>query len=103
MKKLFFISAISFLLTTNVSAQKANKVDTLQVTTTPQMHCSGCENKIKSNLRFVKGIKKIETSVCEQKVTISYDNRKCDYKTLEAAFQKIGYTIKRYDVTQNNK
>lgn len=95
MKKTILLSAISFMLTINASAQKANTVDTLQVTTTPEMHCSGCENKIKSNLRFVKGVKKIETSVPEQKVTIIYDNRKSDYQTLEAAFKKIGYEIKK--------
>jgi len=46
-----------------LSAKNDITVDTLQVTTTPQMHCSSCENKIKNNIRFVKGVKKIETSV----------------------------------------
>lgn len=76
------------------SAEKQNSVDTLCVTTTPQMHCSGCEAKIKNNLRFVKGIKKIETSVPEQKVTVIYDNRKSDRKKIEAAFKEIGYEVK---------
>ncbi|MDY3820341.1 MAG: heavy metal-associated domain-containing protein, partial [Bacteroidaceae bacterium] len=25
------------------------------------MHCANCEKKIKGNIRFVKGVKKIET------------------------------------------
>lgn len=70
-----------------------NKIDTLIVTTTPQMHCSGCENKIKSNIRFVKGVKKIETSVPEHKVTIVYDKRKSDLSAFTEAFKKIGYDI----------
>lgn len=77
------------------SAQKQNTTDTLCVTTTPQMHCEGCEKKIKSNLRFVKGLKKIETSVKEQKVTLIYDNRKTDYQTIAAAFKSIGYNIEK--------
>ena len=48
--------------------QKGHTNDTLTVTTTPQMHCSGCENRIKQNIRFVKGVKAITTSVADQKV-----------------------------------
>ena len=67
--------------------------DTLQVTTTPQMHCENCEKKIKSNIRFVKGVKKIETSVPEQKVTIIYNPKKSTYQDFVKAFKKIGYDI----------
>lgn len=42
-------------------------------TTTPQMHCAACENKIKNNLRFEKCIKSIETSVPDQTVTVKYN------------------------------
>lgn len=69
--------------------------DTLVVTTQPQMHCQNCEKKIKSNIRFVKGTRKIDTSVDEQKVTIVYDSKKADYDDFVAAFRKIGYEIKR--------
>mgnify|MGYP004641248319 FL=1 len=69
--------------------------DTLVVTTQPQMHCQNCEKKIKSNIRFVKSTKKIDTSVDEQKVTIVYDSKKADYDDFVAAFRKIGYEIKR--------
>lgn len=69
--------------------------DTLVVTTQPQMHCQNCEKKIKSNIRFVKGTKDIDTSVDEQKVTIVYDSKKADYDDFVAAFRKIGYEIKR--------
>lgn len=68
--------------------------DTLVVTTQPQMHCQNCEKKIKSNIRFVKGTKKIDTSVDEQKVTIVYDSKKADYDDFVVAFRKIGYEIK---------
>lgn len=69
--------------------------DTLVVTTQPQMHCQNCEKKIKSNIRFVKGTKKIITSVDEQKVTIVYDSKKANYNDFVAAFKKIGYEIKK--------
>ena len=30
----------------------AKTIKTVDLTTTPQMHCQNCENKIKGNLRF---------------------------------------------------
>ena len=78
----------------SVSAQKEkSQLDTLVVTTTPQMHCNGCEEKIKQNIRFVKGTKKILTSLSKQKVTLIYDRRKAKPDDYKAAFAKIGYTI----------
>ena len=77
------------------TALAQTKSDTLVVTTTPQMHCEGCEMRIKKNIRFVKGTRKIETSVPRQTVTIVYDGRKSDYADFEAAFRKIGYEISR--------
>ena len=63
----------------------------LVLTPTPQMHCTNCENKIKNNMRFEKGIVKIETSVEKQTVVITYNAKKTDVKTLQAAMKKIGY------------
>lgn len=49
------------------------EIKTVFFTTTHQMHCAACENKIKNNLRFEKGIKSIETSVPDQTVTVKYN------------------------------
>jgi len=93
--KTLIITFIVLLSAISISAKDKN-IDTLRVTTIPQMSCGGCANNIKSNIRFVKGVKQIETSVQEQKVTIIYDNRKSKYKDFEDAFEKIGYKIKLY-------
>ena len=66
----------------------------LTVTTTPEMHCQNCEKKIKENIRFEAGVKKIETNLEKQLVVITYDPAKTDSKKLTQAFAKIGYTIK---------
>ena len=50
--------------------------------------------KIKQNIRFVKGAKKITTSVPEQKVTIVYNGSKSTYNDFVKVFAKIGYDIK---------
>ena len=85
----------AFMLVAAGNAFAKAPADTLVVTTQPQMHCQNCENKIKSNIRFVKGTKKIITSVDEQKVTIVYDSKKANYNDYVAAFKKIGYEIKK--------
>lgn len=87
------LMAFMLMLAGNSFAQTA--ADTLVVTTQPQMHCENCEKKIKSNIRFVKGTKKIATSVDGQKVTIVYDGRKAKYNDYVAAFKRIGYEIKK--------
>lgn len=87
------LMAFMLMLAGNSFAQTAT--DTLVVTTQPQMHCENCEKNIKSNIRFVKGTKKIATSVDDQKVTIVYDGRKAKYNDYVEAFKKIGYEIKK--------
>ena len=66
----------------------------LVVTTTPEMHCQNCEKKIKENIRFEPDVRKIETSLEKQQVTITYNPAKTDVKKLTAAFAKIGYEVK---------
>lgn len=66
----------------------------LVMTPTPKMHCESCENKIKKNLRFEKGVKKIETSVENQTVTVTYDATKTNVKSLQSAMKQIGYDTK---------
>lgn len=87
------LTAFMLMLAGNSFAQTAT--DTLVVTTQPQMHCQNCEKKIKSNIRFVKGTKRIDTSVDDQKVTIVYDGKKAKYNDYVEAFKKIGYEIKK--------
>ncbi len=69
----------------------AKDIKTVVFTTTPQMHCENCENKIKKNLRFEKGIKSIETSVPNQTVTVTYNADKTSPEKLQKGFEKFGY------------
>lgn len=87
MKKVFILSAM--ILTAVVGLAK--DIKTLIVTTQPQMHCSGCEEKIKGNLRFEKGVKLIECNIDEQRVTITYDADKTSPEKIIQSFDKFGY------------
>lgn len=70
----------------------AKDLKVLVVNTAPEMHCNSCETKIKNNIRFTAGVKRIETNLETKKVAITYDGDKTDAKTIIAAFKKIGYT-----------
>lgn len=89
MKQTLLILLSSLLL---IAAGKDLRV--LVMTPTPQMHCEKCENKIKKNLRFESGVKKIETSIKEQTVAVTYDATKTDVKKIQAAMKAIGYDTK---------
>ncbi len=67
----------------------AKDIKTVVFTTLPQMHCENCENKIKGNLRFEKGIKQITTSVPDQKVTIEYDAARLLQRTSPRALPRL--------------
>jgi copper chaperone CopZ len=97
MKKLFTLLAAA-TLTVNLSAKD---VKTLVVTTNPEMHCHNCENKIKNNIRFEKGVKKIDTNIEKQTVTIEYDAEKTTPEKLMKAFDKFGYSAKEVAKEEN--
>ncbi|MBR6250687.1 MAG: cation transporter [Bacteroidales bacterium] len=91
MKKRIFTTLLTVLV---AAVSYAKDIKTVVVTTTPQMHCESCENKIKGNLRFERGVKKIETNIDNQTVTITYDADKTTVQKLIEGFAKFGYTAK---------
>ena len=52
-----FFGFLLMLLT--VVAVSAKDIKTVILTTNPELECGKCENKVKENLRFVKGVKDI--------------------------------------------
>lgn len=90
MKKILYISVIFLLAALMASAKGDDK--TVVFTVSPKMSCQNCENKIKSNLRFEKGVKEIVTSLPDQTVTITYSADKTTPENIANGFKKIGYT-----------
>lgn len=91
MKKLVLFFAIMIMALTVAGKD----IKTLVLTTNPQMHCENCENKIKNNIRFEKGVKSIETNIAAQTVTIVYDADKTTEDAIIQAFAKINYTARK--------
>lgn len=89
MKHALLITLMSILLGVG-----GNNLRILVLTPTPEMHCASCENKIKDNMRFEKGVKKIETSIEKQEVTITYNPQKTNVEKIRTGMKKIGYDTK---------
>ena len=99
MKKLALVCAM--MLTAVVGLAK--DIKTVVVTTQPQMHCASCENKIKGNLRFEKGVKEIECNIEAQRVTITYDAEKTNSENIIQSFGKFGYKATEVKPDTNKK
>lgn len=84
-------------------AVNAKDIKKVTVTTEPQMHCANCEKKIKGFFRFEKGIKKIETNIPEQRVTLTYDADKTTEQHLLDAFSKIDYKVTKIEGNSESK
>lgn len=87
MKRLsFIIFALSFSVTLF-----AKDIKTVVLKTQPEMHCTGCEKKIKDYIRFEKGIKSITTNLDDKTITIEYDADKTNVQNIIEGFKKINY------------
>ena len=49
------------------------------------------QEKVKENLRFVKGVKDIQASAETQKITVVYDADKTTVEKIQKSLEKIGY------------
>ena len=77
----------------------AKDIKTVVLTTTPEMHCTGCEKKIKDNIRFEKGVKSIKTNLEDKTVTIEYDADKTTVEDIIKGFEKIKYEAREVKTT----
>ena len=77
----------------------AKNIKTVVLTTNPEMHCTGCEKKIKENIRFEKGVKSIKTNLEDKTVTIEYDADKTTVEDIIKGFEKIKYEAREVKTT----
>ncbi len=88
------LTAIVFLLGTHiVSAQdkKANNKEE-QVVFLVNMHCHNCEQKIKKNIPYEKGVKDLTIDLDKKLVTVKYRPDKTDKDKLKKSIEKLGFT-----------
>ncbi len=88
MKNKWFLAVALSFCTLMGMAEKKQAVFTVL----PKLVCANCENKIRSNMRFEKGVLNVTPSVEKQTVVIEYNSDKTSTEKLIAGFKKIGYT-----------
>lgn len=86
MRKFAFVMALLMTITCG-----AKDIKNVIFTMNPQLKCANCENRIKSNLRFEKGVKDILTDIDSNTVTVKFDADKTTVENLIAGFGKINY------------
>ena len=91
MKKVILVMGIILLAATSCT----NKVKTVVLTTTPQMHCEKCENRVKDNLSKVNGVEGITTDLVSQTVTVKYDASKISEEDLINSFKDFEYEARK--------
>lgn len=79
------------LLISMAAYAKSENEQTLTFKVNPALSCGNCEQKIKSNLRFEKGVSAIEAKAPGNIVKVTYDTKKTDAEKLTKAFSKLGY------------
>ena len=94
MKVVQIILAIVFLLGTSAVSAQDNKKNSKeeQVVFSVSMDCHSCEQKIKKNIPYEKGVKDLTTNLEKKLVTIKYQTDKTDKAKLKKAIEKLGFT-----------
>jgi copper chaperone CopZ len=88
------LATVVFLLsTTAVSAQdKKKNIKEEQVVFSVNMHCHNCEQKIRKNIPYEKGVKDMITNLEKQLVTIKYQKNRTNVAKLKKAIEELGFT-----------
>jgi mercuric ion transport protein len=67
------------------------------------MSCAGCELEVNNELSKVNGVIAYKTSYAGKSSLVTFDKSKVDVKTIEAAINKTGYSVKEYRLISENK
>jgi copper chaperone CopZ len=67
------------------------------------MTCEGCEEHVNNEVSKVKGVLAYKTSYASRNSLVTFDKSKVDVKTIEAAINKTGYTVKEYKLISEKK
>jgi len=85
--------AVAFLLATNlVFAQERVNNSEAQVVFLVNMHCHACEQKVKKNIPYDRGVRNLTTDLENQLVSITYRTNRTDKDKLKKSIEKLGFT-----------
>jgi len=87
--------AVAFLLATNlVFAQERVNNREAQIVFVVNMDCHACEQKVKKNIPYERGVRNLTTDLEKQLVSITYRTNRTDKERLKKSIEKLGFTCK---------
>lgn len=81
--------AFSLLFSAQTFAQEKKKVETAEIKSS--VVCGMCEDRVKKELAFEKGVKDVQVDLENKVITVEYKTAKTDKETIKKAITKIGY------------
>jgi len=81
--------AVSFFSATTLQAQQRSKTETVVIKSS--VVCGMCEEKVKKELAFEKGVTDIQVNLKERLITVDYRPNRTDEEKIKKAITKIGY------------
>lgn len=108
---IFAILMMAFPLYAKLFYPKPKQAATVAVVSNKQqvnftiqgMTCEGCEEHVNNELSKVNGVIAYKTSYASKNSLVTFDNSKVDVRTIEAAINKTGYTVKDYILISEKK
>lgn len=95
MKKLFLISLI---ITVNISIligqENESEPRVAEVTLETNMECSVCENKVRQQLAYTRGVIDIDTDIETNTVVVKYRTRRTDVEKIIKSLAEIDFEAK---------
>jgi copper ion binding protein len=103
MEKLLALAAFIFCISltgckTNQSKDPKQEIASVNANTKIEihvngMHCTGCENTIKTNVKELKGVTSVEASYKENKAVVSFDSTLTSGTAIVSAINDAGYKV----------
>ncbi len=85
--------------TNSTSSENSNYADTSTLALVKAefkvngMHCTGCENTIKTNVKEIKGVKTVEATFKDNKAIVSFDSAQTNEIAIMSAIEDAGYKV----------
>ena len=67
------------------------------------MTCGGCEAAVRTTVKRLDGVKRVEASRKEGKALVTYDPVKVSVSEIEAAIEKLGYQAESRDLQEGKE
>ena len=90
--KVVLVAVVFFLATSVVFSQERINSRDSQIVFSVNIDCHSCEQKIKKNIPYERGVRNLTTDLDKQLVTIRYRTSRTNKENLKKSIEKLGFT-----------